>query len=244
MSVLAVASGLRFAPSALKRSCVAILDMRPLKVARSPRDRRRLSLKVGPDSAPRNTESPRWRRRRPHLPSDTSRTGWADRTAGRRKSDERVHGPSTPGRERSDPAPARRSGRPAARAPGIDAGSHRRDAPLDRIHLRAVAPGAGPGALRSRLQHAAVSPPGRRGERMIGLMARRISSPIIVGRDDELALLRETIARGRGDEAETVVIAGEAGVGKSRLISQVVAEATDLSVRVVVGGCPALVDAP
>jgi DNA-binding CsgD family transcriptional regulator len=79
---------------------------------------------------------------------------------------------------------------------------------------------------------------------MIGLMARRISSPIIVGRDDELALLRETVARGREGEAETVLIGGEAGVGKSRLVGQLTAEAADLGVRVVIGGCPALVDAP
>jgi DNA-binding CsgD family transcriptional regulator len=79
---------------------------------------------------------------------------------------------------------------------------------------------------------------------MIGQMARRISSPVIVGRDDELALLRATVERGREGEAETVLIGGEAGVGKSRLIGQLVAEAQPLGVRVIVGGCPALVDAP
>src|SRR5262245_4261878 len=79
---------------------------------------------------------------------------------------------------------------------------------------------------------------------MIGSMARRISSPVIVGRDDELALLRGAIERGRGGQAETVLIGGEAGVGKSRLVGQVAADARELDVRIVIGGCPALVDAP
>ena len=79
---------------------------------------------------------------------------------------------------------------------------------------------------------------------MIGLMARRISSPVIVGRDDELALLRATVARGAAGEPETVLVSGEAGVGKSRLVAQLAAEADELGVRVVVGGCVALVDAP
>jgi DNA-binding CsgD family transcriptional regulator len=79
---------------------------------------------------------------------------------------------------------------------------------------------------------------------MIGLMARRISSPVIVGRDDELALLRATVERGREGRAETVLIGGEAGVGKSRLVGQLATEAPELGARVVIGGCPALVDAP
>ena len=79
---------------------------------------------------------------------------------------------------------------------------------------------------------------------MIGLMARRISSPVIVGRDDELALLRATVARGAAGDPETVLISGEAGVGKSRLVGQLAMEADELGVRVVVGGCLALVDAP
>ena len=79
---------------------------------------------------------------------------------------------------------------------------------------------------------------------MIGLMSRRISSPVIVGRDDELALLRATVARGATGHPETILISGEAGVGKSRLVGQLAAEADELGVRVVVGGCLALVDAP
>jgi len=79
---------------------------------------------------------------------------------------------------------------------------------------------------------------------MIGLMARRISSPVIVGRDEELALLRAMVARGAAGDPETVLVSGEAGVGKSRLVGQLAAEADELGVRVVVGGCVALVDAP
>jgi DNA-binding CsgD family transcriptional regulator len=79
---------------------------------------------------------------------------------------------------------------------------------------------------------------------MIGSMARRISSPVIVGRDDELALLRAAAARGADGELQVVLISGEAGVGKSRLIGQLAAEAPAAGTSIVIGGCPSLVDAP
>ena len=55
---------------------------------------------------------------------------------------------------------------------------------------------------------------------MIGDMARRLSSPMVVGRDDELDRLRAVVARGSTGETEAVVVGGEAGVGKTRLVEE------------------------
>src|SRR4029079_13284994 len=153
--------------------------------------------------------------------------------------DERIHGSSTPGRQRSDPALARRSGQRAARAQRPEPGARPSHLVVDRHDLRAVPAGAGPGALTRTSRNNATSD--ARANPMIGPMARRISSPVIVGRDDELALLRATVERGREGEAETVLIGGEAGVGKSRLIGQLVAEAQPVGARVIGGGRAGLV---
>lgn len=60
-------------------------------------------------------------------------------------------------------------------------------------------------------------------------------SPLFVGRADELAALRQAYALARAGSASTVLVGGEAGVGKTRLIT----EFTQLSdeARVLVGGC-------
>ena len=56
--------------------------------------------------------------------------------------------------------------------------------------------------------------------RMIGGMARRLSSPLMVGRDAELHQLQAAAERGAAGETQVVVVGGEAGVGKSRLIEE------------------------
>ena len=54
-------------------------------------------------------------------------------------------------------------------------------------------------------------------ERMIGVVPRRVSSPIFVGRVAERAALSESLERAIAGHPGVVLINGEAGVGKSRL---------------------------
>ncbi|MFI6322615.1 AAA family ATPase [Nonomuraea sp. NPDC050556] len=60
-------------------------------------------------------------------------------------------------------------------------------------------------------------------------------SPLFVGRADELAALRRALAGARSGAASTVLVGGEAGVGKTRLINEFATHAGDA--RVLVGGC-------
>src|SRR4051795_11077233 len=54
---------------------------------------------------------------------------------------------------------------------------------------------------------------------MLG-MPRRVSSPVFVGRADELGRLEHALARAADGTPSFVFVAGESGVGKSRLISE------------------------
>jgi predicted ATPase len=77
---------------------------------------------------------------------------------------------------------------------------------------------------------------------MIAGVSRRVSSPYLVGRSDELAQLRAASDRAVVGEPTAVLLSGEAGVGKTRLIAELVGEAHHASVRVLVGGCMELGD--
>ncbi|HEX5295031.1 MAG TPA: AAA family ATPase [Streptosporangiaceae bacterium] len=61
-------------------------------------------------------------------------------------------------------------------------------------------------------------------------------SPVLVGRDEQLALLDDALATARRGEPATVLIGGEAGVGKSRLVSEF-ADRAAAGGRVLAGGC-------
>ncbi len=64
-----------------------------------------------------------------------------------------------------------------------------------------------------------------------------VVSPILVGRADQLATLDAALAEaGRGRPA-TVLIGGEAGIGKSRLVSEFAGRARSAGARVLTGGC-------
>jgi predicted ATPase len=53
---------------------------------------------------------------------------------------------------------------------------------------------------------------------MIGGVARRVSSPVLVGRAAEVARLNAALERAATGRPAILVVAGEAGVGKTRLV--------------------------
>jgi DNA-binding CsgD family transcriptional regulator len=64
----------------------------------------------------------------------------------------------------------------------------------------------------------------------------------LIGRDDELARLFGVLERARGGEARAVLIAGDAGVGKTRVLDEVAGRAAKDGMTVLVGHCVDLGD--
>jgi predicted ATPase len=62
-----------------------------------------------------------------------------------------------------------------------------------------------------------------------------VVSSVLVGRTVELARLRAALDRTRAGEPSVVLVGGEAGVGKSRLLDAALSD--DDTVRVLTGGC-------
>ena len=62
----------------------------------------------------------------------------------------------------------------------------------------------------------------------------------LIGRSRELQRLADASARAAGGEARTVLVAGEAGIGKTRLVDAFAASVTSDGGRVLTGGCLAL----
>jgi DNA-binding CsgD family transcriptional regulator len=58
-------------------------------------------------------------------------------------------------------------------------------------------------------------------------MGGRIGSPIVVGRRSELATLRAAIAAHASDIGPIILVAGEAGIGKSRLLAELAVSVSD-----------------
>ncbi|HEX5898627.1 MAG TPA: ATP-binding protein [Solirubrobacteraceae bacterium] len=74
-------------------------------------------------------------------------------------------------------------------------------------------------------------------------MAQRVSSPVFVGRTNELAELIAAMTRAAEGAPGLVLVGGEAGVGKSRLISELATRAVHGGLRVAVGQCVGLDEA-
>src|SRR6516165_3742699 len=68
-------------------------------------------------------------------------------------------------------------------------------------------------------------------------MSRRGTSPVLVGRVAEMAALEGAFETVRQGGPAAVLIGGEAGVGKTRLISEFAASARTAGARVLIGGC-------
>jgi len=68
-------------------------------------------------------------------------------------------------------------------------------------------------------------------------MGQRVSCPVLVGRDAEVARLRAAIERAVGGQPATVLIAGEAGIGKTRLVTEALRHAAGLGAVALVRGC-------
>ena len=71
-------------------------------------------------------------------------------------------------------------------------------------------------------------------------MARRLTSPIFVGRSEELKTLLSTADSAADGHPALILIGGEAGVGKSRLVEEAVARLSADSWLVIEGGAVAL----
>ncbi len=73
-------------------------------------------------------------------------------------------------------------------------------------------------------------------------VATRVSSPLFIGRRTELATLTEAVDRAAEGAASTLLIGGDAGIGKSRLVAELEAYAQRSGALVLEGGCVALGD--
>jgi predicted ATPase len=68
-------------------------------------------------------------------------------------------------------------------------------------------------------------------------MGGRVASPTLVGRIEELELLEAVRGRAADGEPAVVLVGGEAGVGKTRLITELAARCRADGMRVLYGGC-------
>ena len=73
--------------------------------------------------------------------------------------------------------------------------------------------------------------------RIIGPMAGRIVSPEIVGRRAELEVLSNALAEASAGHARVVLVGGEAGIGKTRLVAEAMEHARATGALVLTGGC-------
>jgi DNA-binding SARP family transcriptional activator len=66
---------------------------------------------------------------------------------------------------------------------------------------------------------------------------RQAAASVFVGRERELVLLDDVLADARAGRGRLVLVSGEAGIGKSRLIEELAGRASDMGVRVLWGRC-------
>ncbi|MFF8829934.1 AAA family ATPase [Streptomyces sp. NPDC015131] len=72
---------------------------------------------------------------------------------------------------------------------------------------------------------------------MLGGVENRSVSPVFVGRAGELTALTDALSRATAGEPQALLIGGEAGVGKTRLLEEFLGQASARGAVVAVGGC-------
>ncbi|MFE5754864.1 AAA family ATPase [Streptomyces massasporeus] len=72
---------------------------------------------------------------------------------------------------------------------------------------------------------------------MLGAVETRSVSPVFVGRAEELGTLHDALVRACEGEPQALLIGGEAGVGKTRLVEEFAAAARHRGAVVALGGC-------
>jgi predicted ATPase len=70
-----------------------------------------------------------------------------------------------------------------------------------------------------------------------GEMGGRVQSPAFIGRGEELQLLEAARVRAADGDPAVVLVGGEAGVGKTRLVAELIGRYGTDGTRVLVGGC-------
>ena len=73
-------------------------------------------------------------------------------------------------------------------------------------------------------------------------MPQTLFTTPLIGRDDEIARLTGLLGRARGGEARAVLLAGDAGVGKTRVLDEVAGRAARAGMTVLTGHCVDLGD--
>ena len=68
-------------------------------------------------------------------------------------------------------------------------------------------------------------------------MAHGVVSPVLIRREEPLAALEDALLEARRGRGRLVVVAGEAGIGKTRLSNELVGQARRLGSAVLAGGC-------
>src|SRR5256885_16276418 len=66
---------------------------------------------------------------------------------------------------------------------------------------------------------------------------QRVVCPVLIGREAELSELEDALLAANRGDGQIVLLAGEAGVGKSRLASEVERRARKIGMPVLAGGC-------
>src|SRR5437764_14308632 len=72
---------------------------------------------------------------------------------------------------------------------------------------------------------------------MATLVAKPVVCPVLIGRAAYMQALSRCIAEAPGRRGQVVLVAGEAGIGKSRLVAEAKARAADEGLLVLQGHC-------